>query len=287
MILYGKPVADKIAEDCAPAVSSLIKSGTMPCLAILRVGAREDDLAYERGIKKRFESAGASVTVHELNDDVTQAELEKELTELNNDSTVHGILVFRPLPKHLSEEPLKSLIAAEKDVDCMGLTAMARLYSGTEDAVPPCTPAAVMKILSYYGIPLSGKRVAVVGRSLVIGKPLAMLMLSENATVTICHTRTADLKRECKNADIIAVCAGKAHMLTAEYVNPGQTVIDVGINELDGSITGDVLYSEVEPIVENITPVPRGVGAVTSAVILSNTVSCAVKLDAAVSLMVK
>ncbi len=271
--LLGKPVADSINEGLKDTIEKLSRDGKTPTLGVVRVGAREDDISYERGLLKKFESMNCNVNVYELAADCTQAELEETINYLNNDAEINGILMFRPLPKTLSEARIKELINPSKDVDSMGTASLAGVFAGDKNAFPPCTAQAVIEILKFYGIELKGKKVTVVGRSLVIGKPVSMLLLSENATVTICHTKTADLKAECKAADIIVACAGVAKMLTAEYVREGQTVIDVGMNvDENGKLCGDVDFEEVSKIVDAITPVPRGVGSVTTSVLLKHTV---------------
>ena len=276
--LLGKPVADKINEDLLPVIEDLKAKGVVPTLAVVRVGAREDDLAYERGLKKKFDSMNCRVEVMELPEDVSQEDLDDTVFTLDNDPEIHGILMFRPLPKGLSDENIVKKISAGKDSDCMGMENMANLFAGNGEGYAPCTAQAVIEILKYYDIPLTGKNVTVVGRSLVIGKPVALMLIKENATVTVCHTRTADLKAECRAADIIVAAAGKAKMLTKEFVSEGQVVIDVGMNvDEEGKLCGDVAFAEVADTVDKITPVPRGVGSVTTSVLLKNVVTGAVK----------
>lgn len=273
--LLGKPVADKINEDLKEQIATIKAAGVVPTLAVVRVGAREDDLAYERGLLKKFESLELQVKVHELASDCSEEELEAKITALNEDKGVHGILLFRPLPKHLSEERIKDLICSSKDVDSMGTGSLAGVYAGSKDAFAPCTAQAVIEILKFYGIELTGKKVTVVGRSLVIGKPVSMLLIKENATVTVCHTRTKDLPSEVKNADIVVACAGVAKMLGAEFfeAGKGQVVIDVGMNvDENGKLCGDVDFQAVSEMVQAITPVPRGVGSVTTSVLAKHTV---------------
>lgn len=273
--LRGMPVAKAILADLQERVDKLIEKGVTPKLTVVRVGAREDDLSYERGIYKRFEGVGAKVETMELPLAVTQEELEKVIVSLNEDVSVHGVLMFRPLPKALDETKIKSLLMEEKDVDCLTSANDAHLFAGDKKGYPPCTPQAVIEILDYYDIDLTGKKVTVVGRSMVVGKPVAMLLLSKNATVTICHTRTQNLQEECKNADIIVACAGVPKMITSEFVREGQVVIDVGIHVVDDKLCGDVDYDSVREIVDAITPVPGGVGSVTTTVLLKHTVMSA------------
>lgn len=275
--LRGMPAAKAILADLQERVDRLSKKGVVPKLSVVRVGAREDDLSYERGIYKRFESVGAKVETIELPLSVTQEELESVIAALNEDTSVHGVLMFRPLPKSLDENKIKSLLAEEKDVDCLTSANDAHLFAGDKKGYPPCTPQAVMEILDHYDIDLTGKKVTVVGRSMVVGKPVAMLLLAKNATVTICHTRTRELQQECRNADIIVACAGVPRMITSEFVREGQVVIDVGIHVVDDKLCGDVDYDSVSEVVDAITPVPGGVGSVTTTVLLKHTIASAEK----------
>ena len=274
--LRGSPVAGAIAEACKKDIKDLASRGIIPKLAIVRVGAREDDLAYERGVIKRFSSAGAAVDIHALPADARQAALERVIAALNDDARTHGILLFRPLPKPLSEARIKSLIAPSKDIDCMSYVNMAAVFEGDASGYAPCTPKAVMELLSFYGIGLSGKKVAVVGRSMVVGKPLAMMLLSKNATVTVCHTKTHGLADECRSADIVVCCAGRPKLLGAEAIRQGHVIVDVGINMADdGKLCGDVDYEAAKQAAAAATPVPGGVGAATASVLLRNTVRAA------------
>ena len=273
----GAPVVQKMKETFEVQVADFAARGVTPTLAVLRVGAREDDLAYERGIQKRFASVGAAVKVTELPETVTQNALEAALDRLNRDPAVHGILVFRPLPKTLSEERLAERIAPEKDVDCLGRVNTAYVFSGDERAYPPCTPQAVMEMLDFYGVDLTGKKAVVVGRSMVVGKPLAMLLLKKHATVTICHTRTKDLAEECRRADVLIACAGAKRMVGADFVKPGQLVLDVGIHADGDSLCGDVDAAAVAGTVSALTPVPGGVGTVTTSVLLKHTLLSALR----------
>ncbi len=275
--LRGMPAAKAMLAGLQERIDNLKEKGIEPKLVVVRVGAREDDLSYERGICKRFWGAGAGVEIRELSPEVTQEELEQLIVSLNEDTSVHGVLVFRPLPKSLNEKRIKTLLEETKDVDCLTSGGDAHLFAGEKEGYPPCTPQAVMEILDYYGVELTGKKVTVVGRSMVVGKPVAMLLLSRNATVTICHTKTINLKEECKNADIIIACAGVPKMLTSEYVRPGQTIIDVGIHVVEDKLCGDVDYEPVSEIVDAITPVPGGVGSVTTTVLLKHVVESAEK----------
>lgn len=275
--LRGIPAAKSVTAHCKAKIASLAEKGIVPTLAILRVGEREDDLAYERGAIKRFTGAGAQVRVEALPGDCTQDELEATIRRLNEDTGIHSVLMFNPLPRHLDNARAKALLDPAKDADCLTPTSAAGLFLGDKSVNPPCTPQAVIELCDFYGIQLEGARVALIGRSLVVGKPLAMLLISRNATVTVCHTRTRDLPAVCREADIVIAAAGKAKMVGPDYVRPGQTVIDVGINVVDGNLCGDVDYDAVAPIVDAITPVPGGVGSVTTSVLLENTVRAAEK----------
>jgi len=273
--MRGMPVVNALLEKYKVEVERLNDEGVKPQLAIVRVGAREDDLAYERGILKRFEQAGAVATVYELPLEVTQEALEQKIIDLNSDALIHGILLFRPLPKHLDENKVKNLVTPVKDVDCMSDENFAHVFAQDGKGYPPCTPEAVIEMLKHYEIPMAGKKAVVIGRSMVVGKPLAMLLLKENATVTICHTKTQDLVKECQEADIICAAAGAPGMVRAEHVRAGQVVMDVGINMVNDKLCGDVEYENVCEIVEGITPVPGGVGTVTTTMLLKHVLKSA------------
>lgn len=271
--LGGKEVADKIVENLKIKVEELKGKGISPKLAILRVGAREDDLAYERGVLKRFESAGVEVEVTAVDAGISQEELDKTFDGINNDPKVHGILVFRPLPKGLSDEHMRRTIDPGKDSDFMDIRNMENVLAGVPDSAAPCTAEAVMALIRHYNIETKGKKVTVVGRSLVIGKPAALLLTTANATVTVCHTKTVNIEEECRNADIIVACCGVAKMITEKFVKPGQIVIDVGMNvDEEGRLCGDVDYEKVSEIADAVTPVPGGVGSITTAILLKHVV---------------
>ena len=271
--LGGKEVADGIVQDLKIKVEELKGRGISPKLAILRVGERDDDLAYERGVLKRFESAGVEVEITALDAGVSQEELDETFDGINADPKVHGILVFRPLPKPLSDEHMRKTIDSGKDVDFMDIRNMEKVLAGVPDAAAPCTAEAVMSLIKHYNIETCGKKVTVVGRSLVIGKPVALLLTTANATVTVCHTKTHNMEEECRNADIIVACCGVAKMINASYVKEGQIVIDVGMNvDEGGNLCGDVDYDSVSEIAEAVTPVPGGVGSITTAILLKHVV---------------
>lgn len=275
-ILKGAPVAKAISQQAALRAAELTGRGITPTLAIVRVGERPDDISYEKGAVKRCDACGAAVRHVILPADVSQDELISAIRSLNQDDSVHGILMFRPLPRHIDEAAVCDSIAPEKDMDGVTEGSMAGIFSGSGKGYPPCTAQACIEILDHYGVELRGKHAVIVGRSNVIGKPAAMLLLGRNATVTICHTKTADMEAECRRADIIVAAAGKAGVVSVDHVSPGQIVLDVGINVTpEGKLTGDVDFEAVEPIVSAITPVPGGVGSVTTAVLVKHVVEAA------------
>lgn len=276
-ILKGAAVANALDVRTAKAVDELRLRGVKPALAILRVGERPDDVAYEQAAVRRCAKLGIDTRLVTLPENVMQGALLAQIARLNADLSVHGILMFRPLPPQLDEAAACEALLPAKDLDGITSGSAAALYSGTGTGFASCTAEAVVALLKHYGVELSGKNVAVVGRSLVIGRPVSMLLLGENATVTMCHSRTRDLAGVTRRADIVVAAMGKAEMLGAEYFTPGQTVIDVGINysEAKGKLVGDVDFDAVEPIVAAITPVPAGVGSVTTAVLASHVVRAA------------
>lgn len=276
VLLRGAETANALTEELRQETASLKARGISPCLAIVRVGEREDDLAYERGAVKRCEKIGIEVRSVVFPRDVAQGTLVEKLRRLSADGAVHGILLFRPLPEQLDDRAVREAILPSKDVDGITDVSMAAVYAGTKQGFAPCTAAACLEILRHDRIALAGKRAVVIGRSLVIGKPVSLLLLAENATVTVCHSKSRNLQELCREADILIVAAGRAGMVGAECVRPGQIVLDVGIHvDASGRLCGDVRFDEVEPIVEAITPVPGGVGAVTSTVLASHVVDAA------------
>lgn len=276
MVEYrGMPAVKAMAEEFKSRVAALKERGVYPKLAVVRAGEREADIAYEKGIMKRFGTVEAEVEVIKLPIDIDEESFEETIRRLNEDEKVHGILVFRPLPKQLDDNRLKEIIRPDKDVDSISMANAAKVFAGDKTGYAPCTAQAVMELLEHNKIDLTGKKVAIVGRSLVVGKPLAMLMLGRNATVTVCHTRTKNIAEECKRADILVACAGSAKMIKRDFTNPDQIVVDVGINFVDGAMCGDVDYDDVAEHVAAITPVPGGVGTVTTSVLLKHTLESA------------
>jgi methylenetetrahydrofolate dehydrogenase (NADP+)/methenyltetrahydrofolate cyclohydrolase len=275
-IMKGLEVTKFMKEKMISEVEDLKSKGIIPGLGIVRIGSNPDDLSYERGAIKRCESIGIHCKVFEYPLEITQHQLIKEIKKINNNDIIHGILLFRPLPKHIDENSIKTIISPGKDIDCFNPINVVKVFEGDESGFAPCTPEAVIEIMDHYGIEISGKRVVVIGRSLVVGKPLSMLLLKRNATVTICHTRTRNLEETCRKAEILIAAAGKAKMVTKEFVSKGQIVIDVGINVDDsGKLCGDVDFDSVEPIVDHITPVPGGVGTVTTSVLAKHVIRAA------------
>lgn len=276
--LLGKEVTAALNEKIKSRAAALKEKGVEPTLGIIRVGEREDDLSYERGAVKRCETLGVACKKILLPADVTQEVLMDAVRQVNEDDSIHGVLIFRPLPRHLDEEAVIRALDPAKDVDGITDGSMVGVFAGREQGFPPCTPQACMEILDHYQIDCTGKKAVVVGRSLVVGKPAAMMLLKKNATVTVCHTRTKDMPSVVKEADIVIVAAGRAGVLDDRYVSPGQIIIDVGINVNDqGKLCGDVAYDKVEPIVEAITPVPGGVGSVTTSVLVGHVVEAAAR----------
>ena len=274
--LLGKEVTAALNERIKADVATLNAKGVKPTLGIIRVGERPDDLSYERGATKRCETLGVEYKKYLLPADVSQEELLKVIDEVNKDENIHGVLMFRPLPKHIDQTLVENALCAEKDVDCQTDASLGGVFTGKKVGFPPCTPQACMEILDHYGIDCTGKKAVVIGRSLVVGKPAAMMLIKKNATVTVCHTRTKDMPSVTREAEILIVAAGRAGVVGKEYVSPGQIVIDVGINvNEEGKLCGDVAYDEVEPIVEAITPVPGGVGSVTTSVLVGHVVEAA------------
>ena len=273
-IIKGKPVGDALSEVLKGECEALVKDGIQPKLAILRVGAKPNDLSYEKGALKKCDTIGIKAEVTELPEGTTQEEYIEALEKLNKDSSVHGILTFRPLPKGIDEEVIKNVIAPEKDVDCLSPMNTAKLMEGDKTGFPPCTPTAVVEILKHYNVPLKGAKVVVLGRSMVVGKPVSMLLLGENATVTICHSKTQDLQKVCADADVLVAGVGRARMVTADYVKEGAVVIDVGINAKPegGGICGDVDTDDVVGKASMVTPVPAGVGSVTTSILAKHVI---------------
>ncbi len=287
MQLLGKEVTDALNAALQLRAAALKEKGITPTLGILRIGENPSDLSYEKGAIKRAELIGIDVRKLVLPEEASKEQVLEAIDRLNADRTVHGVLLFRPLPKHLRaySDEICNRLDPKKDVDCMTDLSNAGVFEGRGDlGFAPCTPAACMEILDHYGIDCKGKNAVVIGRSLVVGKPVAMMLMSRNATVTVCHTKTVNTAELCRRADIIVSAAGVLHSLTKEFVREGQIVIDVSINWDEnkpnskggmGAIAGDAVFSEVEPIVAAITPVPGGVGSVTTSVLMKHVIEAA------------
>jgi methylenetetrahydrofolate dehydrogenase (NADP+)/methenyltetrahydrofolate cyclohydrolase len=278
-ILKGAAVTAALNERTASLVEKLRGEGVVPTLAILRVGERPDDVSYETGAMKRCEKCGVQVKNVVLPADVESGAFFAALEELNGDPSVHGILMFRPLPKHLDGEKARKMLAPEKDIDGCTDGSLAGVFTNTALGFAPCTAQAAMEILDHYGVDCTGKKAVVIGRSLVVGRPAALMLMHKNATVTVCHTKTVDMPAIVREADIVIVAAGKMETIGAEYFREGQIVIDVGIgwNEEKGKLCGDVKFDEAEPIVSAITPVPGGVGTVTTSVLVNHVAVAAAR----------
>ncbi|MCD8145781.1 MAG: bifunctional 5,10-methylenetetrahydrofolate dehydrogenase/5,10-methenyltetrahydrofolate cyclohydrolase [Clostridiales bacterium] len=279
-ILKGAPVAAALNERTQALCKELNAKGIVPTLAVVRVGAREDDLSYERGVTKRCQALGVGVKRFVLDAQATQQKLLDVIDQINQDKAIHGCLLFRPLPPQMDDRQVRAALAPEKDVDGVTDLSLAGVFTNTNVGFPPCTAQACAEILDFYGVDLSGKRVTVVGRSLVVGKPVAMLLDRRNATVTMCNSRTRNLPKICQEADVVVVAMGKMDTIGGDCLRPGQVVVDVGIHvDENGKLRGDVCFEQAEPVVEAITPVPGGVGAVTTSVLVSHVAQAAASIS--------
>ena len=286
--LLGKEVNEALVAALQTRTAALREKGVTPTLGIIRLGENPSDLSYEKGATKRAEEVGVAVKNYILPETASKEDVLAVIDEVNADASVHGVLMFRPLPKHLKadQDEICNRLAPCKDVDSMTHMSNAGVFEGQDLGYAPCTPAACMEILDHYGIDCKGKNAVVIGRSLVVGKPAAMMLMGKNATVTVCHTKTVNTAEICKNADIIVTAAGVLNSLTKDFVREGQIVIDVSMNwnpekitsKGKGGMSGDCIFDEVEPIVEAITPVPGGVGAVTTSVLMKHVVEAAEKI---------
>ncbi len=275
-ILKGAPTVQAMFDKMQIKLMHL--EGYQPHLAIIRVGEKPDDIAYERGAKSRMEKTGLRCSCYEFPADISMEEFEQSFDFINNDDDIDGILLLRPLPKHLDEAKIVSKIDPEKDMDGISPVNMAKVFMGDKSGYAPCTAQAVIELLDQEGIDVSGKRVAVIGRSLVVGRPLAMLLMHKNATVTICHTKTQNAEAICRSCDIVIAAAGCAKMVGSAYLGNDTTVIDVGINvDENGKLCGDVDFEAIKDIAKAATPVPGGVGSVTTSVLAAHTIRAALK----------
>lgn len=275
--LRGAEISAKLKEQVQADLETL---GRVPKLAIVRVGSRPDDVSYENGAVKKMQALGLEAERFTFPEDITDGEFKEEFQKINEDAAIDGILMMRPLPKQIKESDIEKMIDPGKDLDGISPENIAKVFSGDDSGFAPCTAEAVMEMLRLNGFELTGKRAVVVGRSMVVGKPMAMLLLKENATVTICHTRTKDLAARCREADILLAAAGKAGLVTADFVKEGAVVIDVGINvDADGHLCGDVDFAGIGEKAGYATPVPGGVGGVTTAVLAKHLVRAALRRD--------
>ena len=276
--LSGKPVADQMTEENQKLAYQLRQQGIIPLLAVIRVGEDPGDIAYEKGAVKRAEKTGVEVRHVRFDENVTQRELEEAIRGLNEDDKVDGVLLLRPLPHYINEKYVCELLAPAKDMDGITSGSMAGVFMDTDVGYPPCTAQACMDILDDYGIDLKGKKVTIMGRSLVIGKPVAMMAMRRNATVTILHSRTTreDFAKAGRDADVVIAAMGRAKMVTEDQLGKDQVILDVGINvDEDGSLCGDIDYAAAEQKASMITPVPGGVGSVTTAVLMKHVLQAA------------
>ena len=279
-IIKGAQVAEAVSAETLKRAEALRLKGIEPCLAVIRVGEDGSQLAYEIGALKRMDKCGINCRVCAFDENISQEDFENEFKKINDDNSVHGILLLQPLPKTLSVEPIKDIINPLKDVDAVSPVNMYKILANDKTGYAPCTAEGVMEILDWMGTDLKGKKCKVIGRSMIVGKPLGLLLLARDATVTYCHSKTIELAKETKDADVLIAAAGSAKLVGADFVNENMTVIDVGVNvDENGNMCGDVDFEAVEPIVANITPVPGGTGAVTTSVLAKHVVKAAEALS--------
>lgn len=276
-LLSGAPVADAISKKLKIRTDLIRQKGVVPTLAIVRLGENAGDVAYEHGAMARCEATGVQVKSIILPEDCSQEKLVSIIENINCDDSIHGCLLLRPLPKHIDERTVCEKLRHEKDVDCITIRSLGAVFTETGEGYPPCTSEACIDILKHYGIAIEGKNCVVIGRSLVVGKPVSMMLQAENATVTMCHSRTENLRRICRNADIIVSAVGKVNFLDESFLGENQIMVDVGINEYNGKMCGDVDFASVSKKARAVTPVPGGVGRVTSTVLVKHLVEAAEK----------
>ena len=273
-ILKGLPVANAINEKIMGELKDW--NGKLPHLAIVRVGERPDDCSYERGASKKMEKVVMEYSIHTFPEDIDNDTFQKEFDKINKNPEIDGILLLRPLPKHLDEKAIENRIDPRKDLDGISPMNLAKVYAGDESGYAPCTAEAVVEMLDFANVNLKGARVTVVGRSLVIGKPVSMLLMKKNATVTVCHTKTVDMPGTCKQAEVLVAAAGVAKMIDKTYVADNAVVIDVGINvDEQGNLCGDVNFDDITETASVATPVPGGVGSVTTSVLAKHLLKAA------------
>ncbi len=270
-VLKGAIVSAKIKEDIQTKLQQL--NGIIPKLAIVRVGENPDDISYERGATKKMEAFGLQVESFVFPKEISNDDFQNAFRKINENEEINGILLLRPLPKQICEKEIEELIDPQKDLDGISPINIAKVFSGERDGFAPCTAEAVIEILKYNNIAIEGKSVTIIGRSMVVGKPLSMLLLKENATVTVCHTKTKNLADVCKKAEILVAAVGRAKVIGKEYIGKDTIVIDVGINvDEQGNLCGDVDFAEITEVAAMATPVPGGVGVVTTAILAKHLV---------------
>ncbi len=279
-ILKGKPVADRLSAAMEQNIDKLLEKGILPTLAIVRVGENSSDIAYENSAVKKANSLGIGIEKFILQADAKEEDLIDVIKYINENEKIHGVLLFRPLPKHMDEDRVRNHLSAAKDIDGITDQSLVGLFTGKQEGFPPCTAEAAMAILEDAKIDISGKRIVVIGRSLVIGKPIAMMLMEQNGTVTICHSKTPaeDLKAYCRQADIIVCATGRRNTLTADHVSGKQIIVDVGINfDEEGKMCGDADFAGIEEAngAAAMTPVPGGVGSVTTVLLMYHVVAAA------------
>lgn len=272
-ILTSNDLAVKLEEDIISRVDKLREKKEVPKLAIVRVGENPNDISYEKSLIKKGEKYKIDIKQVLLDESITTEELKSEIEKLNEDDSVTGMIIFRPLPKHIDDEVIQQTVCWKKDVDCMTPTNLAKIFQGDFSSFQPATPYASMKILEYYGIDLEGKSVAIVNRSMVLGKPMAMMVLGKNGTPTICHSRTKNLKKVLKEADVVVTATGRAKSLTRDFLTEDSIVIDVGVSMgEDGKLSGDADFEDLKDYVKGISPRLGGVGKITSTLLMDQIV---------------
>ena len=270
-ILKGAPVSAAMAEQLVEKIEKLKALGVVPKLAIVRLGENPDDVWYEKSVMRFCEKVGVEVKSTVYPADCEESRLIRRIKRISNDASIHGCLLMRPLPEHIDAFKVYGALAPEKDLDCLTDGSLAAVFAGKGAGFPPCTAQACMEVFDYNGIELEGKNIVVIGRSLLVGRPLAMMLQHRDATVTMCHSKTRNLAEICRSADIIISATGTPRTVTREHVRQGQIIIDVGISSsTDNFIVGDVAFDEVEPIVAAITPVPGSIGSVTTATLIKH-----------------
>ncbi|ACK42909.1 MULTISPECIES: bifunctional 5,10-methylenetetrahydrofolate dehydrogenase/5,10-methenyltetrahydrofolate cyclohydrolase [Dictyoglomus] len=279
VILEGKPVAEKLEKEIKEKIQFYKSQGVIPTLCIVKVGKNAEAEAYAKSIEKFFSKIGINIERKNFNEEISLVDFKKIMKELEEDSAIHGVLILRPLPEELERGKAFQFLPTKKDVEGVTYENLGRLLVG-EDSFHPCTPQAVLELLDFYQIPVEGKNVVVVGRSISVGKPLSLLLLNRNATITVCHSKTKNLVEFTKKAEILIVAIGKPYFVGKDMVGEGQVIIDVGTNVVDGKLVGDVNFEEVKDKVEYITPVPGGIGVITTRVLAMNLLKAVKKVEA-------